>query len=366
MNILVMTTHFNTGGITSYVLTLAKGMRQKNQKVFIASSGGNRVEALSPLGVEHVQLNIRTKSELNPKIYFALRPLCRLMKEQKIDIIHSHTRITQVMGTILSKITGKPHVTTCHGFFKPKLARKLFPCWGNAVIAISEAVEEHLKNDFKVHERNVFLIHNGIDLNEFPAIDEATRRQRRKEFQLSDEPVVGIIARLSEVKGHGILIRAMQTVVTNIPRALLLIVGEGKLESVLRKQVRRLNLEGNVRFYPIANKTKDVMPLFDVFAMPSLQEGLGLSVMEAQAMGLAVVASRVGGIVSLIEDGQTGILVEPGDSRRLAEALIALLNDKGRARQIGEKARLFIGEKFSFEGMIRRTFNLYQQVARDA
>lgn len=365
MNILFITTHFNTGGIASYILTLAKALRRLGHNVFVATSGGNKVEELEFVGAKHFNVNLRTKSELSPKIYFSLPVLGRLVRENDINIIHAQTRITQVAASFLSKMTKRPYVSTCHGFFKKRLSRKIFPCWGNGVIAISEAVREHLIKDFGVDAKKIALIYNGIDLREFPPVDDTTQSKMRAELKIARGPVIGIIARLSDVKGHNVLISAMKKIVSQIPSVVLLIVGEGKMEEALKRQTKNLGLEDYIRFYPIVNRTSVMLSLMDIFVMPSLQEGLGLSVMEAQAMGLAVVASRVGGIPSLIEDGKTGILVSPGHADELADALIHLLNEPKKAKEIGQRARQWIERNFSVDEMAAKTASFYQCVVKD-
>ena len=362
MNVLFLSTHLNSGGITSYLFTMAKGLIRRGNQVYVATGGGNMEKEFSSAGVKLLTLNIRTKSELDPRIYFALPLLARYIRENKIDLIHAQTRITQVMGVLLKSLTGKPFVSTCHGFFKTRLSRRLIPCWGDAVIAISKAVERHLRHDFKVAGEKVFLVESGIDLEEFVLVDDAAKKECRARFNLGDEPVVGIVARLSDVKGQDILIEAMSKVVPHVRNAKLLLVGEGKMESVLRGQVQRLNLNDHVRFFSIVDKTCEMLSLFDVFAMPSRQEGLGLSIMEAQAMGLPVVASRVGGIPSLIEDGKTGVLVEPENPDELAEAIIKLFQDRARSKKIGMAGREFIREAFSADKMLDKVVQLYQQL----
>src|SRR3989338_3271342 len=171
MNILILSTHLNTGGISSYIVTLAKGLKRQGHHVFVATSGGDRVEELKKDGIEHVQLNIRTKSELNPKIYFASGKILRFVEEKKIDIIHTNTRVTQVMGELLAKRSKKKHVATCHGFFKPRFFRKIFPCWGDRTVAISQQVRDHLVNDFHIDEKKISLVHNGLDLEQFVVPD---------------------------------------------------------------------------------------------------------------------------------------------------------------------------------------------------
>src|SRR3989338_8392612 len=362
MNILFLTTHLNTGGITGYLYTLTKGLIRRGHRIFIVASGGEREKDLSKLGAEVIVLNIATKSELNPKIYFALTPLLQLINKEHIDIIHAHTRITQVMGALLKCFSKKVYLSTCHGFFKTRLSRWMIPCWGDAAIAISPSVREHLKEDFRVEDARNFLITNGVDCEEFQPVPGEQKKKLRSQYGLKDEPTIGIIARLSSVKGHAILIEAMTKVVAQIPSVKLLIVGEGKIERKLRQLVEELNLKRNIFFYPVVNKTAEVLSLLDVFVFPSLQEGLGLSLMEAQAAGFPVVASNVGGIPHLIEHGQTGLLVNPNDVSALAEAIIYVLNNRQEALRMGKKARAFIQQNFSAEKMIEETSYLYERL----
>ncbi|MDD3375401.1 MAG: glycosyltransferase family 4 protein [Candidatus Omnitrophica bacterium] len=361
MNILILTTHFNTGGITSYVLTLAKGLRKNNHKVFVVSSGGNMVADIERAGVKHVCFDIRTKSEVSPKLYRALPKLLRFIKENNIDVIHSQTRIAQVLAAILSKISPVKHVSTCHGFFKVRLFRRIFPCWGDATIAISRQVEDHLLHDFHLSSSKVFWVIHGIscDLN---LLSQEESLKKRKEFGVAPGPLVGIVARLSNVKGHDILINAMRKVVDKKNDARLLVVGRGKIEDHLKEMRKNLGLEDNIIFLPIINQVDTILSILDIFVMPSRQEGLGLSVMEAQAQGLPVVASRVGGIPSLIDNGTTGILVPPENVDELAAALIYLIENPDQAKQIGQRAKVFAKENFSIQRMINQTYAVYEKV----
>lgn len=314
------------------------------------------------IGAKLLTLNIRTKSELDPRIYFALKPLTQYIRDNNIDLIHSHTRITQVMSALLKKKTGRPYLATCHGFFKTRLSRKLVPCWGDRVIAISRAVESHLADDFNVPKEKIALIESGIDLDEFSLVDETMKVEHRRRFDLGDEPVIGMVARLSNVKGQDVLIEAMKKIAVHISDVKLLLVGNGKMEGMLRDMVERFGLSGHVRFFSVVNKTYEMLSLFDIFVMPSRQEGLGLSIMEAQAAGLPVVASRVGGIPSLIENGKTGMLVEPEDSDALADVIIELFQDRTRLKEIGLAGREFIMQHYSSDKMIDKTEGLYRRL----
>ena len=226
----------------------------------------------------------------------------------------------------------------------------MFPCWGDAVIAISDQVKEHLMLDLGVPERNIRLVYNGIDVSFFAGarrINPDERQNLRREIGLTDGPVIGIIARLSDVKGHQYLIHAMKLVLGRYPRAQLLIVGEGPMERRLAGLVRSLKIEKNVVFVPTVIGTVETLSMIDLYVLPSLKEGLGLSLMEALAAGIPCVGSDVGGIRSLIQNGINGLLVRPADPAALAVAIQELLSHPGKAKGLGEQAHLFINRYFS-------------------
>jgi glycosyltransferase involved in cell wall biosynthesis len=340
---------------------LGKGLKERGHRVFVASRGGNLLSRMLELGLECVIVPLDTKNEISPKIAISAFMLNSLIKKEKIDIIHSNSRTTQVLASILSRRRGVASVFTCHGFFKPRFIRKIFPCWGYKVIAISHQVEEHLIGDFKVHRDDVVVVHNGIDIQRFKNIDPKFRAEERNKFGLTDSPVVGIVARLSDVKGHIYLLEAMKIVVDKIPQAQLLIVGEGKMRDELINRMGILGIEGNVRLVRHSEDTRKVLSAIDVFVMPSLQEGLGLALMEAMAAGLAVVGSDIGGIKALINEGENGLLVRPADSHGLAAAILDLLQDEAKRKRLGEEAARFIERSFSQEKMVHETEMVYRE-----
>jgi len=359
MNILFIANHINVGGISSYLFTLGSGLVEKCHNVYIASSGGELLEKFTAAGIKHIKVPLGTKQEVSPKILISFLKLKAEVKSSNIDLIHSNSRTTQVLGSLLSRYCRKPHIFTCHGFFKPKLSRRLFPCWGRAVIAISQEVKEHLVLDLKLDESKVkvAVINNGIDLRSFG--DFSGRQGFREFLGIGDVPLLGIVARLSDVKGHTYLFKAMQDVLKAFPQAKLLVVGEGRMKDVLVQQADDLAIKDSIIFLPQARGTQNVLAGLDIFIMPSLQEGLGLALMEAMAQGLAVVGSSVGGIKTLIQDGQNGLLVKPADAESLAEAIKRLLGDWRLRDNLGPAARKFIMDNFSKEKMVEQTENAY-------
>src|SRR3989338_4017145 len=352
MNILLLGTHLNPGGITTYLRKLTRGYNRLGHKVYIVTSGGSLSKQFNEFGGELVQGNIRTKSELSWRIYFAAFKLARFVKEKKIDVVHANTRVTQVMGQVIKLLTGITYISTCHGFYKKRLARRLFPCWGDGVIAISQAVQDHLHNDFYVPLSKIRIIHTGIEVARFPAVNDNLRLEQKKKYNFGKGPVIGVIARLNEEKGHQFLVRAMSEVIKVFPKAKLVIVGDGREKARLKNLVQELKLESNVEFMSVVSSTVSILLAFDIFVLPSLSEGFGISLMEAQVTGLPVIASCVGGIPDFVKQGETGILVPPGDSPSLAEAIIDLLKNPQKAAALGVQARHAIKNYFTLDKMV--------------
>lgn len=362
MNILLITTRLNLGGIGVYVTSLARGLRKKGHKVIVVSSGGKLENVLTSSNIEHIYLPIDTSSEAGPHIMMAVMKLLRVIRKEDIQIVHAQTRVSQVIGYYLEKFSKAIFVTTCHGFFKRRLIRRLLPCWGRRTVAISDAVREHLVNKMKVPKAKIELLYNGIDIN---LVKKEYSKQDldkiRKEFNLASDLVVGITARLSSVKGHIYLLRAISRIKEVFPDVQLLIVGSGKsrYETKLHRMCKKLNIDRNVIFQPGMQDVYKALSVMDVFVLPSVQEGLGLSLLEALSAGLPVVASNVGGIYSVIRDEENGLLVPPKDDKALAEAIIRLLKNKDYAKALGQKGIQVIREQFTLDKMIERMEEFY-------
>jgi glycosyltransferase involved in cell wall biosynthesis len=198
----------------------------------------------------------------------------------------------------------------------------------------------------------------------FNVTSQEVRDQKRKDLSCAGKKVVGIIARLADIKGHCFLIDAIDIVRKTVPDVKLLIIGMGKEEGHLKEQVRRLNLEDYISFYPEVNRSAEFLGIFDCFVLPSLEEGLGLSVMEAQAAGLPVIASRIGGIPSLIDDGQNGLLVNPGRAEELSQAIIRVLSDPDLAKLLGTQAREKAVSEYGVDKMAEKIIKIYENVKR--
>jgi len=359
---LQVTTHLNIGGISNYIVFLSKALKDKGAVTVVASSGGNMEKELAALGIPHKKLDIDTKFEFGPKVFKSAFTLARIIREEKIDIIHAHSRVSQAACCFASLATGVPYVTTCHGFFK-KRARGIFDTWGVKVIAISDAVKAHLEKDLGVKTDRIELIYNGVDIDRFlKKYSDGEVRDIRKSLKLKDGPVIGTIGRLSSVKGQKFLIHAMAEVVSKRPDAQAVIMGDGDEEAGLKNLTKSLGLQDSVRFVSSEPDTHKFLSVMDVFVFPSVKEGLGLALLEAMAAARPCVASDVGGIRDVIEEGRNGMLVRVGDVQAMGSAIMKLLADAGMRKVLGENGRALVSLRFSLDAMGDKVIQLYRKV----
>lgn len=365
MRILLLTTHLNIGGISSYTVTLAKALKAKGAEVFVASNGGVLLPELAQGGVSHIKIDILTKAELSPKVFRASFEIYKLVRILKIDVLHAQTRVTQVIGFFVSKLCRVGFVTTCHGFFNRNFGRILFPLWGDRVIAISEAVRDHLIKDFRVDENRISLVYNGIDVQKFlKDFSEDEKDGLKDRFGIrKDHSIIGTIARFTPDKGHDVLVYALYDILKEKGNVQLVFVGDGKERPKIVDLVHRLNLTENVVFVRPQLNTVNVLSTIDVFMFtPRRKEGLGIVLLEALASGKPVVATDVGGISNVVENGVNGFLVEPSKPKLLIEPTLRLLKDKELYNKMSHAAREIVIQKFSINGMVERVEEVYREV----
>ena len=364
MRILHLTTHLNRGGISKYVYSVGRAMHARGHRIFVASAGGEMEEEFGRSGLQVKIFPIRTKSELSPKIYCALPPLIRWMKEEQIDLLHAHTRVTQVLAFWLCRFTGKRFVTTAHGFYKRRLGRRVLPAWGRRAVAISEAVRIDLQNKHRVPPDKIRLIYNGLDLPElFLKFSQHDSNQTREEYGfLPDSLVVGVTARLVPDKGHAYLIRAVKRLKIEIPNLKLLIVGDGRYRKELEALVRTLQMGDRVLFTGNVQDVSKPLAAMDIFVLPATwREGFGLSIAEAMTCEKPVIVTNIWALNTLIQDRVNGVLVEPKNVEHLAEAIHYMLSHPEFRKKIGKAGRRTAEERFSLERMVRELESVYEE-----
>jgi glycosyltransferase involved in cell wall biosynthesis len=366
MKVLLLTTHLDIGGLGVYTLSLAQALRSAGLDVFVASSGGALLADLEKSGIQHIHIPVRTSSDIGIHTIASFFKISSIVRRHGIGILHAQTRVTQIISHMVSKRTGAVFISTCHGFFKMKLFRHIYPCWGEHIIAISDAVRQHLIRDLKVSKDSISIVYNGVDAQRFkPNASAADKQLIKKQYSLGKGPVIGIISRLSEVKGHKYLLKAFALVLKRLPDAQLLIIGDGpkKYGDKLKLQAGQLGITSNVYFHPGCKDTVIPLSVIDVFCHPSLQEGLGLSILEAMSMEIPVVASGVGGIYTLIKHEANGLLVSPMDEQALSESIIKIMSNPDMARSMGKASREKILQNFTIDIMRDKVIGVYETVS---
>jgi glycosyltransferase involved in cell wall biosynthesis len=209
--------------------------------------------------------------------------------------------------------------------------------------------------------RQVHYIANGISTDAYDHLP--TRTEARTQLDLPQSSfVIGIVARVTPSKGHQLLIEVFARMRTKIANAMLLIVGDGIGLSEVKAQVGRLGLNSPVRLMGERQDVPTILAAMDVFCLPSETEGMPMTILEAMAAGLPVVASNVGGIPELVEEGRTGFMVGPGAADELEAALVTLANDPERAREMGRLGRDRLWNEFSVKSTLSAYEELYREV----
>ena len=305
----------------------------------------------------------------------ALMRLASFLRRERIDILHAHLFEPSVIGLQAAMLARTPYrVMTRHysnyhtridKHFHVKLDQ-LCTRLSHRVIAVSRHTAEHMIHDEGASADKIRTIHNGIDFGRVRLSgDDAVSRVRR-EFNAEDAFLLLVVGRLHPEKGYEYLFEAMADIVRRVRRnVLLLIAGKGTFEEEFRARVRSLGIDSNVRFLGFRADIPDLMAASDLVVLPSVAEAFGLVLTEALYLGTPVVATRVGGIPEIVDDGTDGVLVPAGDSRSLADAIVTLLKDEGKRRGMAGKGRTKVIERFQFETMVRAYEGVYEELIRE-
>jgi len=342
------------GGAENVVFDLAEALRDRGHTVY-------------PVGPEHGDgwlgkklresgFETHTFDQTRTLDWRLVRHLMRMFKELDVDVVHCHEFVAAIYGGTAARLAGRAHVFTMHGnqTMCDAWRRRAALRWAfrhcHAVVAVSQATKKQLDRDLGLAPNAIRVIRNGVPVR-------AGRREPiHQELGVRDgETLILAVGNLLERKGHIYLLRALQSLVEqglSVPWRLVIAGGRGgeerpKLDAFIAEH----GLSDRVHILSYRNDVPDLLAAADIFVMPSLWEGLPLSILEAMLMGVAVIASETSGIPEAIVNEQHGLLVPPGDEGRLSKALERLLRDpKLRARLASDARRRALGE-FTIDAM---------------
>ncbi|HYR97607.1 MAG TPA: glycosyltransferase [Gemmatimonadales bacterium] len=308
------------------------------------------------VAVEHLPLE-------HPASPWLVRELAVTLRRHCVSLVHSHDFTMAFCGAWAARRARMPHVITMHGgrYYAARIRRRLAlraaVALSRSLVAVSEPLATHLSRDLWIRRARIVTIPNGA------RFAPAARSTLRAELGLTDDsPLIVAVGNLYPVKGHTYLLEALGRLAPTHPRLQLAIAGRGDLAQVLQSQARDLNVEGRVHFLGLRQDIANILAAADVFALPSLSEGLPVALLEAMFASRPIVASAVGDVPAALASGAAGRLVPPGDAAALAGAIRGLLTNPFEARALGQTAQARATAEYGIGRMVQRYVEVYQRL----
>jgi glycosyltransferase involved in cell wall biosynthesis len=315
------------------------------------------------------QFNVDIASFYRPVSLVRIMRFAKFLRDQRVDILQIFFRDSNIAGTIAAKIARVPVLLATrrnagywHNRFELRLLKLLNPAASRFVVN-SQAVKTHVEEVERIPCEKIELIYNGVILDAFRTEDKSVREEVRSELGIPTRiPIIALVANLRPVKAIDVFLESVRKALTAHPEAHVLIVGEGTEREKLEGLSSSLGLSKSVHFLGSRTDVPRLLMASDIGVLSSHSEGLSNAVIEYMAAGLPVVCTDVGGNPELIKDDVNGYVVPVSDSESMAAAMIRLLSNRGRAREMGMRGRALADELFDVSKCIERTQSFYQRV----
>ena len=353
------------GGSEQALLHLLSGLDRQRWKPILFHHEG---QGIAPLleGAQRLDVQTRVIPRMQGlQIATSLPVFLKHIRLEHPAVFHAYLSwlLSCKYGLISAALADVPAViATVQQFMHPPCGRTVYPqqqivtrCV-DQYIAVSHAVALQLQQTFHVPGQKIRVIHNGIPFARFDCPPDLTLRAELS--QGTTRPIVLTVARLDQQKGHTYLFEAIR----QVREATFVLAGSGPEKDALVAQACELGIQDHVKFLGDRKDIPQLLASCDLFVLPSIYEGLPLSILEAMAAGKAVVATAVGGIPEIVKDGETGVLVPSGDPVALARAIQSLLSNPIQVRKIGAAGRALVKQEFSSDGMVERINQVYEEL----
>lgn len=358
-NILYLVVGLEIGGTEIQLLELLKKLDRKkyNPMVCCMKKRGVLADDIERTGIRVESLGIRNRFN-----FLALPRLIRILRKERIDILHTFLFWANILGRLAGRMTRVPIVISSEECIKLKkkkisiLIDRLTSKWADKMIVVSKAIKNTLVAREKISPKKIEVIYNGIDLNNF-----RVKNKREKD----SIPKVGIVGRLHPDKGHCYFLKAAAQTIKKKPKIEFLIVGHGPLRKKLEDLSNELALSDKVVFAGGRRDISQIMSSLDILVLSSLEEGLGNVLLEALACGRPVVATSVGGVEEIIQDRVHGLLVPPKDPEALAQAILWMLKNEREAQEMAKRGKEKVEKYFTVDRMIEKTERLYDELIQE-
>ncbi len=355
MKILQILPELNVGGVETGTVDFAKYLVEHGHESIVVSNGGKLVDQLVKDGSRHYTLPVHKKSLIS--MIQCYHKLVNILLKEKVDVVHARSRVPAWIAYFASRKAKAAFITTCHGYYSSNPLSRVMGL-SKLVIVISEVIGRHMVHDFKVPSENIRLISRSVDLSKFNL-----PRRTEKTY-----PVIAIVGRISPIKGHEYFLKAMVKVVRAKPFCKIWIIGDAPASKPEYKQelevlARRLGLRNHVEFLGSRSDVPQLLSQVDVLVMATVtQEAFGRVIIEGQAAGVPVVATKIGGIIEVVDHERTGLLVLPKDTEGMADAVLRLLNEPKFSQSLVAEAKKKIAEKYTLKHMAEATLKVYTEL----
>lgn len=366
---------FETGGVEQGTLDVAHALAKEGHSAFVVSEGGSMVTGLPQSNAFHIQINLNTK---NPaKIFKNSLRLKKLIREERIDLVHARSRAPAWSAYLACKQTKTPFVTTFHSTYGHKNPLEIWynsvMVRGTRIIAISNFIRQHIIHYYQPYTKNsecqIDIIHRGVDLERFNVhnIKEERCQHLRDKWNIpKDHSIIIVPGRVVRRKGHKLLLEILKNL--SHDKWICLFVGKvdpnSQYTREINQKIKSLNLQSQVKV--VGNCTD--MPAVNLLATivlvnSTVPEAFGRTMAEAGAVGTPVIASALGAAPEIIEHGKTGWLIPPDNPNVLTEHLNKALSMTSQQREaFSERAQKRIRGLFTKETMCEKTLKLYEEV----
>ena len=381
-------TRLDKGGSAETTLQTVSLLNQKKYELFLAH-GLSLESNMSNMEKELVERDLSLAEAKNVKVFtipslvrrlsfkndlLAFISIYRLIKRIKPHIVHTHTSKAGWLGRLAAFlarvpiIIHTPHGHVFHSYYGPLMtkifviAERILSFMTDKITALTDRErDEHLEQGIASVEKYV-IIHSGIMLQQIMNMNFVVETGKKKIGIPQNSNVIGVVGRLVPIKGHKYLVSAAKRIIREFDSTFFVFVGDGYLESKLERQSESLGVRKNIIFTGWRKDVIEILNLFDILVLPSLNEGMGKVLIEGMALGKPIVASSVGGIIDLVENGVNGILVPPKDSDALEEAILKLIKNKNLAQKLGKNGKTKVYPEYDTFVMVRQIEDLYEDM----
>ncbi len=360
------------GGAEVYLMQLVAGVRAAGVEPHVFCADRRDVDdwVNELVGLGFRVRRYRPTKEFNPLGFFIARGCLRGYELIHINKTHPRNSLPAVVAARMSgarAVVATEHLALrpeSHFPFGRQIITFLVRCTNRLIdrsIAVSELSRDMLIENYRVPPSKIVAIRNGIDVERFARKPDTTAL--RAELGLKDgDRVAALVGRFAARKGHNFALRALETVGDRVPGIKMVFAGDGELESDLKEEADRLHVADRVVFAGFRRDVPALLAASDVLILPSEDECLPLVILEAMASGLPVIATDVGGISEAVADGVTGVLIRPRDAEGLAAALVSVLGDRERAKQMGAEGLTKVRAEFGLEACASAVFDVYKDL----